>query len=108
MPISSVAWGSSDSVALQQLRSRVPLDVLHDDEVAPLVDPGVIDLDDVGVDQLRDRERLTAEAGDEPLVVGEVLGEDLDGDLALEDPVGRPVDGGHATRPEAVAELIAP
>ena len=64
--------------ALQELCDRAALDVLHDDEVAALVDAGVVDLDDVGVDQLRHRERLAAEAGDELLVVGEVLGEDLD------------------------------
>ena len=59
------------------------------------------------MDQLRDRERLAAEAGDELLVVGEVLGEDLDRDGPLEDPVGRPVDGRHAAGAEPVAELVA-
>ncbi len=73
----------------------------------PASTPGVVDLDDVRVDELGDRERLAAEAGDELLVVGEVLGEDLDGDGALEDPVGRPVDRRHPAPAEPVAELVA-
>ena len=76
------------AVALQELGTRAALDVLHDDEVAAGVDAGVVDLDDVRVDQLGDGQRLAAEAGDELLVVGEVLGEDLDGDGALEHAVG--------------------
>ena len=70
--------------SLEQLGAGVALDVLHDDVVAVVVDAGVVDLDDVGVDQLRDGQRLAAEAGDELLVVGEVLGQDLDRDGALE------------------------
>ena len=96
------------ALALQDLGSGAPLDELHDDVVAPLVDPGVVDLDDVGVDQFRDGERLAPEAGDEPLVVGEVLGEDLDRDGALEDPVGCPMHGRHPARAEAPVDLIAP
>ncbi len=94
-------------MALQDLRARAALDVLHDDVVAAVVDAGVVDLDDVGVDQLRDRQRLAPEAGDEALVVGEVLGEDLDRDRALEDAVGRLVDVRHPARAEPVADLVA-
>ena len=43
------------------------------------------------MDQFRDGESLAPEAGDEPLVVGEVLGEDLDRDGSLEDAVGCPM-----------------
>ena len=99
--------GAEPPLGLQQLGDRLALDVLHDDVVAAVVDAGVVDLDDVRVDQLRDRERLAAEAGDELVVVGEVLGEDLDRDGALEHPVGGPVDGRHAARAEPVAELVA-
>jgi hypothetical protein len=41
-------------------------------------------------------------------LVGEVLGEDLDGDRALELLVAREVDRGHAAAPEDVLDAIAP
>ena len=75
--------------------------------MATVVDAGVVDLNDVGVDQLRDGQRLAAEAGDEALVVGEVLGEDLDRDRALEDQVGGLVDARHPAGAEPVADLVA-
>ena len=59
------------------------------------------------MDQLGDGQRLAPEAGDEALVVGEVLGEDLDRDRPLEGQVGRLVDVRHAARTEPVAELVA-
>ena len=101
--ISTAVPGRWRAVALQQLRARLALDVLHDDEVAAGVDAGVVDLDDVGVDELGDGERLAAEPGDELLVVGEVLGQHLDGDRPLEHPVGGLVDGRHAAAAEPVA-----
>ncbi len=107
IPISVVVSAPRSSLGLQQLGHRLALDVLHHDVVAVGVDAGVVDLDDVRVDQLRHRERLAPEAGDELVVVGEVLGEDLDRHGALEHPVGGPVDRGHPARPEAVAELVA-
>ena len=99
--------GAEPPLGLEELRDRFALDVLHHDVVAELVDAGVVDLDDVGMDQLRDRERLAAEAGDELFVVGEVFGEDLDRDGPLENAVGRPVDGRHPAGAEPVAELVA-
>ena len=59
------------------------------------------------MDQLRHRQRLAAEAGDEALVVGEVLGEDLHRDGPLEDQVGRLVDVRHAAGAEPLARLVA-
>jgi len=99
--------GADRTTRLQKLRPRPALDVLHDDVVAVTVDTGVVHLDDVRVDQLRDRERLAPKAGHELVVVGQVLGEDLDGDGALEHPVGRLVDARHAARPQPVGQLIA-
>ena len=93
---------------LQELRAGTALDVLHDDVVAALVDPVVVDLDDVGMDQLRHRQRLPPEAGDESIVVGEVLGEDLHRHGALEDQVGGAVDVRHPPRSEPVEDLVAP
>src|SRR6185312_3328611 len=45
---------------------------------------------------------------DEAVVVGEVLGEDLHRDRALEDAVGRLVDVRHPARAEALAGFVAP
>ena len=63
-----------------------PLDELHDDvlAVALLVEPEVEDLHDVRVHEARGGQRLAAEALDELVVVGEVLGQQLHRDLALE------------------------
>ena len=93
----------------QDLRAGLAADVLHDDvvAVAGLVEAEVEDLDDVGVHQAGGGERLAAEALDERGVVGEVLGEQLDGDLALEPAVEGQVDGRHAAEAEPVAELVA-
>ena len=99
--------GADRPLPLQDLGPGAALDVLHDDEVAAVVDAGVVDLDDVGVDQFGDRQRLAPEAFDEALVVGEVLGEHLDRDRPLEDQVFGLVDVRHAARAEPVAELVA-
>ncbi len=99
--------GREPTLRLEELGARAALHVLHDDVVTVVVDAGVVDLDDVRVDQLRHRQRLAAEAGDELLVVREVLGQDLHGHRALQDAVGRLVDARHPARPEAVAELVA-
>jgi hypothetical protein len=52
-------------------------------------------------------ERLAAEARDEARVVGQVLGQELDGDVALEPRVERELDGRHAADAEAAVEAIA-
>ena len=61
-----------------------------------LVEAEVEDLHDVGVHEPRGGERLAAEARDELRVVGEVLGEQLDRDVALQAAVEREHDGRHA------------
>ena len=66
-----------------------------------LVQAGVEDLHDVGVDQARGRLRLALEARHERGVVGEVLGEQLDRHLALQAQVEREVDGGHPAEARA-------
>ena len=91
--------------------SRRPsaLDVLHDDVVAAadLVEAEVEDLHDVRVHEARGRQRLAAKARDELAVVGEMLGQQLDRDLALEAAVDRDLDGRHAAVAEALPELVA-
>ena len=55
----------------------------------------------------RGRQRLAAEARDELGVVGQVLGQQLDGDVALEALVEGEQDGRHAADAEPALELVA-
>ena len=106
----STAWSTGKPVALaHELRDGRPLDVLHHDEVAVRlrVVAGVVDLDDVGVDELCGGQRLAPEARHEAVVLGQVLGQQLDRDLALEHVVERAVDGRHAAGAEALVEPVA-
>ena len=90
------------AVVAQDLRAGLALDVLHHDEVPArgLVQAGVEDLHDVRVHQARGGLRLALEAGDECGVIREVLGEQLDGHLALQAQVEREVHGGHPAEAE--------
>ena len=94
----------------QQLGARVAGDVLHHDEVlvVALVEAEVEHLDDVGVHEPGRRERLAPEARHERRVVGEVLGEQLERDVALEPLVEREVDGRHAADAEPALDPVAP
>ena len=98
------------AVVTQDLRAGVALDVLHHDEVlvGALVAAGVEHLHDVRVDQPRGGLCLALEARDEGGVVGEMLGQQLDGDLALEAQVHREMDGRHAAEAEPALEPVAP
>ena len=84
--------------------------MLHHDEVlvVALVEAEVEHLDDVGVHQAGGGQRLAAEARDERRVVGQMLGQQLDRDVALEPAVEREVHGRHAADPEAAFDPIAP
>jgi hypothetical protein len=98
------------SAIAQQLRAGVARDVLHHDEVPVLavVEAEVEHLDDVGVHQPRGRQGLAAEARHERGVVGEMLGEQLDRDVALQALVEREVNGRHAADSEAPVDPVAP
>ena len=72
-----------------------------------LVGSEVVDLHDVWVDQARGGQRLAPEARDEVRVGGEVLGEQLDGDVALESRVERELHGRHPAHAETTAEAVA-
>ncbi len=56
-----------------------PVHVLHDDVGQLALAPKVVDRQDIGMAQLRDRLRLALEAGQESLVAHVVLRQDLDG-----------------------------
>ena len=93
----------------QDVRDAAALDVLHDDVVAAgrLVPARVVDLDDVGVHQLGGGQRLAPEAGDERVVLGQVLRQQLDRHLALEHLVERHEHGRHAAGAEPPVEPVA-
>ena len=85
----------------QQLGARLAGHVLHHDEVlvGGLVEAEVEHLHDVRVHEPRRGQRLAAEARDERRVVGEVLGEQLDRDVALQPAVERELHGRHPADP---------
>ena len=96
-------------VLAQQIGGGGPVDVLHDDVVAVALRilAGVEHLDDVRVLEPGGRERLAPEARDEVLVLGEVLGEQLDRHRALEHRVGGQEDRRHAARAEPAVDPVA-
>lgn len=62
---------------LQPLRQRLPLEVLHDDEIHAVLLADVVEGTDVRMVQLRNGLRLALEAGLALRTLGEVLGEEL-------------------------------
>jgi hypothetical protein len=93
--------------ALDELLQVLAVDVLEDDELAPVLLAAVDDRDDVRVRQLRDRPRLAAKALDVVLVPRVLLVQDLERDRALEQPVVRAEDVGHAAGADQFLQLVA-
>ena len=105
--------GVADRLALGQRRvgvdlvlQRLAVDVLHRDVVLAAGLAAVVDGDDVGVRQAGRRPGLPAEALDEPLVARVPLGQDLDGDPAVERLVGGEVDVGHPARSDPSLKAV--
>jgi len=71
------------------------------------VDAGVIDRHDVGVFQRRGDARLALEAAKEGRVVGQVPGQQLQGDFAIQRRVISAVDVGHAALAQRASQLVA-
>ena len=85
---------------------RFPLEVLHDDEGAPLVLPHVVDGDDVRVGEGGKDLRLAPEPRERDGVGRERRHEQLDGHVAVEPRVTGPVDLAHGTGPERSGNLV--
>ena len=98
------------AVVAQQLGARVAGHVLHDDEVLvlALVEAEVEHLDDVGVHEAGGRQRLAPEARHEGRIVGQMLGQQLDRDVALQPLVEGELDRGHAADAEAALDAVSP
>ena len=96
------------AVIAQQFGAGVARHVLHHDEVLVVtgVEAEVEHLDDVRVHEPGGRERLAPEPGDERRIVGEVLGQELQRDVALEAAVEREVDGRHPADAESAFDPV--
>jgi len=70
--------------------------VIHDQEILPVGAPQVMHLHDVSVVEISHHASFRAETPNEALVIGQGLGEDLDGILLAHERVTRPVDAPHA------------
>ncbi len=92
---------------LDELLEILAVDVLEDDVLLPAVLPAVDHGDDVRVGELGDGAGLPPEALDVLLVVGVVLMQHLECDVALEQLVARAVDARHAAGPHELLELVA-
>ena len=95
------------AAAVQPVRQRATLDVLHDDVRSVVVLADVEDLDDVRVIQPSSQPSLAREALPHLVVTGEVVGQELDRDLAVELQVAGAIDGGHAAMAQSMLELVA-
>ena len=91
---------------LQPLGQRVPLQVLHDQEVDPVLLTDVVERANVRVVQAGDGLRLALEPLLEIGVRGDMLGEDFDGDRAVQAGVARFVHFAHPARAEWREDLI--
>src|SRR5262249_56229168 len=79
----------------------LPLDVLEDQVVAALVLADHVDLDNVGVAELGDVLRFDLEAFQRGGMRGEILAQQLEGDLSPERDLLREVDLSHASLPQS-------
>jgi hypothetical protein len=95
---------------VEQLSKALAVDELHDDGESTAVAVGVfdrvIDGHDVGMTQLGDRDRLTAEPLGDNWIGRECRLQQLHGDLPGQRQIGRQPDLGHATLREPSFQLV--
>ena len=95
-----------ERAAREELAQVLALDVLHGDEVRPVVDADVVDVRDVRVVEGRGGARLALEPLAVDLVDGQLRGQHLDRDGAVEPRVPRPVDLPHAAGARGGEDLV--
>ena len=106
-PMVAIWRGGSALGVAQHGGERTALDVLHDDEVRPVVLSPVEHRDDVGVGQVGGGLGLPPEPLDEGAVDGELGEQHLERDRSLELAVHGPVDLGHAAAGDQMGQLVA-
>lgn len=72
-----------------------------------LLDSEVVNRQDAGVRQRRHCLRLALEARQRLRISRQMLGQDLDSDLAIQPHVARPVNGSHASAAEQLQDLVS-
>ena len=90
----------------QPIRQRLPLEVLHDEELDAVLVPDVVERADVRMRELRDRLRLPLEPLADLGARGEVRGQDFDGNRAAEARVAGAVDLAHAAGADLADDLV--
>ena len=90
-----------------ELLQVLPVDVLEDDVLPPVLLAAVDHGDDVRMLELRDRTCLPLEALDEFLVLVVLLVENLQGDVAFEERVMSLVDGRHPAVADDFLQLVS-
>ena len=98
--------GDRHRSALDQRRKIVALDQLHHQRADAVRFLEAVDVRDVGVIERCEHLGFAGEAGQALGVLGEVLRQDLDGDVAVEPGVARAVDLPHASLTELGGDLV--
>ncbi len=96
-----------NGTAPDQLLQVLAVDVLEDDELTAVVLTAVDHRDDVRMRERCDGPRLVTETPDVLGVTGVLLVQDLQRDLAVEQPVVCPIDARHAAAADERLELVA-
>jgi hypothetical protein len=95
-----------NALPLHTVLERLALDIFHGDEALALIGARLVDLADEGMVEGRRRSGFA----DEPLlhsrVVGELLGQELQGDVPFEDRVAREIDLAHAAAADETDDLV--
>ena len=80
---------------------RLALQMRHDDKVRAIDAADVVDAADVRMVQRGDRTSFALETGPQFGIVGDLAGQDLDGDSAIEARIPCPIDLAHAAAPSS-------
>ena len=99
---------ASGRVQPQHVVERAALDVLHREVVQSTIDAELLDMDHVGMADLRADPRLVDEHVHEPRIVGQVRVDHLERDAAGESRRAVPprqIQRGHPTRPQPLDDL---
>ena len=92
----------------EPLPQRLPLEQLSDGVGDALIGTKVVDGEDVRMRQGGHRLRFALEPFERVAVVRQMLGEHLDGDVAVESRVVSPVDFAHSTGADECDDLVGP